>query len=329
MRLSEIGALFKQTLDEWLADKASRLGAALAYYTLFSLAPLLIIVIGIAGLVFGEQAVRGEIATQMKATLGESAASAIEDLLKNSQATGGSSWATVVGFAILLFGATGLFVQLQDALNTIWKVTPRTGRPIWSMLRERLLSFTLVLGTAFLLLVLLVVSTALSALNRFLPHDALPGGFHWWLVINGLVSFGFSMLLFAMIYKILPDVHIAWRDVWVGAAVTALLFTAGKYLLSLYLGRSSTTSAFGAAASLVVLLLWVYYSAQLLLFGAEFTRVYADRFGSPVRPTENAIRLTAEQLARQGIPRMANPEAASRPTGPGGADTAAESRTES
>jgi len=302
MRPKVIWSLLKQAFDDWSEDKAPRLGAALAYYAIFSLAPLLIIVIGIAGLVFGEQAARGELVAELKQTVGEPAASAIEELLKNTQRTGGSSWATIIGFAILVFGATGLFVELQDALNTIWKVTPRPGRPILSMLRSRLLSFILVLGTALLLFALLVVSAALETLNRFVPPHALPGDTYWWQVINGLISFGFSMLLFAMIYKLLPDVHIAWRDVWIGAAVTALLFTAGKYLLGLYLGWSGATSAFGAAGSLVAILLWVYYSAQIFLFGAEFTRAYANQLGSQVRPAKNAVPVTPEQHARQGRP---------------------------
>jgi len=316
MRPKVIWSLLKETFNEWSEDKAPRLGAALAYYTIFSLAPLLIIVTGIAGLIFGEQAARGQIVAQLRETAGEPTASAIEELLKNTQETGGGSLAAILGLALLLFGATGMFVQLQDALNTIWKVTPKPGRPILSMLRDRLLSFALVVGTAFLLLLLLVVSAALAALNRFMPPNALPGDTHGWQVINALVSFAFCTLLFAMIYKILPDVRIAWRDVWVGAAVTALLFTAGKYLLSLYLGQSSTTSAFGAAASLVIVLLWVYYSAQILLFGAEFTRAYADRFGSQVCPTENAVRITPEQLARQGMPRREDIEAAVRSARP-------------
>jgi membrane protein len=312
MRLKRIGSLFKDTFNEWSLDKAPRLGAALAYYAIFSLAPLLIIAIGVAGLVLGEQAARGEVFAQIKATVGETAARAIEELLKSTQRTGGNRLVALLGFAIFLFGATGLFVQLQDALNTIWKVTPKPGRPIWSMVRDRLLSFALVLGTAFWLLVLLLVSTALEALNRFIGPDALPGGTFLWQVAYGLISFGFSTLLFAMIYKILPDVRIALRDVWVGAVVTALLFTAGRYLLSLYLSQSGTTSAFGAAASLVVILLWVYYSAQIFLFGAEFTRVYANRFGSRVRPTDNAVCVTPEQLARQGMARIDDVEAASR-----------------
>jgi membrane protein len=312
MKPKVVWSLLKETYDEWSEDKAPRLGAALAYYTVFSLSPLLILVIGIAGLVFEEQAARGQIAARLEETVGEPAASAIEELLKNAQTTGGFSLAAVLGFAILFFGATGLFVQLQDALNTIWKVAPKPGRPIWGMLRDRLLSFVLVLGSAFLVLILLVVSAALAALSRVLRPDALPGGTYWWQVINGLISFGSCTLLFAMIYKILPDVHIAWRDVWVGAAVTALLFVAGKYLLALYLGQSSTTSAFGAAGSLVVILLWVYYSAQIFLFGAEFTRVYALQCGFQVEPTENAVRVTPEQLARQGMLRSMNEKACSQ-----------------
>jgi membrane protein len=303
MRLKALWSLLKQSYDAGSEDKAPRLGAALAYYTIFSLAPLLIILIGIAGFLFGEQAARGQLFAQLKNTVGSTAASAIEDLLKNTQMTGGGWWATVIAFVILLLGATGLFGQLQDALNTIWKVAPKPGRPIWQMVRERLFSFILVLGTGLLLLALLLVSTALTALNEFLPPNTLPGSTYLWQVVNGLVSFVFCTLLCAMIYKILLDARIAWRDVWIGAAVTALLFTAGKYLIGLYLGKSGTASAFGAAGSLVATLIWIYYSAQIFLFGAEFTRIYADRFGSQVQPTENAVRLTPEQLAQQGMAR--------------------------
>jgi membrane protein len=302
MSLRVIGSLLKQTFDEWSEDKAPRLGAALAYYAIFSLTPLLLIAIGFAGLVFGEQAVRGELALQLQQTVGEPTASAIEQLLKDTQVTGGNSLATLTGLLLLLFGATGLFVQLQDALNTIWKVMPKPGRPLLGMLQDRLLSFLLVLIIAFLLLALLVVSAALAALHRFLPPGTLPGTTLAWQLVNGLLSVVISTLFFALIYKVLPDVRIAWRDVWIGSAATAILYTAGKYLLSLYLGLSGTTSAFGAAASLVVILLWVYYSAQIFLFGAEFTRVYADRCGSEIQPTENAIWVTAKQPARQGRP---------------------------
>jgi membrane protein len=269
-----------------------RMGAALAYYSVFSMAPLLLIAIGIAGLVFGEQAARGEMLEQIRDTVGDQAAAAIEGILARAGRGGGSGWATVVGLAVLFFGASGVFVELQDALNTIWKVMPRPGRTAWEMVRERLLSFSIILGTGFLLLVSLVLSAALEALGGVLkPVTALPGGAGIWQALNFALSFGVITLLFAMIYKILPDAEIAWRDVWVGAVSTALLFTAGKYLIGLYLGHSTLTSAFGAAGSVILVLSWVYYSSLILLFGAEFTRVHARHNGSPLRPSRNAIRV--------------------------------------
>ena len=280
MKLRDMWELLKQTFNSWSADKAPRLGAALAYYAVFSLAPLLIIVVGIAGLVFGERAAQGKVVNQIKDAVGEPVALAIQDLLKNAHASGGSLTATLLGMVVLFFGATGLFVELQDALNTIWKVTPAPDRPYLGILRGRFLSFTVVLVAALLLFISLIVSAALSALSRWMDTMALPGGFAVWQAANALISFLFTTFLFAMVYKILPDVKICWRDVWTGALFTALLFTLGKYLISLYLGRSGTSSAFGAAGSLVIILLWVYYSAQIFLFGAEFTHVYADRFGS-------------------------------------------------
>lgn len=297
-----IWQLLKETVHEWNADKAPRLGAALAYYTVFSIAPLLIIAIGIAGLVFGEQAARGEIGAQMEDTIGHPGAQAIQEMLANTHATGSCTWATVAGLVILLFGASGLFIELQDALNTIWKVTPKPGLGVGGMLRDRLLSFTVVLGTGFMLLVCLVISAALSAVVKFMTPAALPYGTHLWQAVNALVSLAFITLLFALIFKVLPDVKIAWRDVWVGALVTALLFTLGKFLIGLYLAQGSTTSAFGAAGSLVLVLLWVYYSSQILLLGAEFTRVYANRNGSPVHPADNAVPVTEAARLRQGLP---------------------------
>jgi membrane protein len=298
--------LLKETFSAWDEDKCPRLGAALAYYTIFSIAPLLIIGIGITGFVFGEQAARGEIVGQIESAVGQPAAMAIEEMLKNTHAEGSYTFAAVVGIVLLLFGASGVFIQLQDALNTIWKVAPKPDRGIRGIVRDRLLSFMVVLGTGLLLLVSLVISATLAALSKFLTPAALPGGTYLWQGINGLISFLLITLLFALIYKVLPDVRIAWRDVWVGAIVTALLFTLGKYLIGLYLGRSSTTSAFGAAGSLVVILVWVYYSSQLLLFGAEFTRVYANKMGSPLIPTDNAIPVTLNARARQGMPPSAD-----------------------
>jgi membrane protein len=256
------------------------MGAALAYYTAFSLAPLLVIAIGIAGLVFGEEAARGEIQAQIRDTIGESASQATEDMIKNSSEQGGGIVATLISLAILLVGASGLFIELQSALNEIWEVPPeKQGSGILAFIKDRLLSFGLVVGTGFLLLVSLIVSAALSALGRYLTPESMPGGALLWQAINLAVSFALITLMFAMIFKILPETEVQWRDVWIGAAFTAVLFTVGKYLIGLYLAHSSTASSYGAAGSLVVILIWVYYSAQILLFGAEFTHLYARRFG--------------------------------------------------
>lgn len=296
MNLKSAWGMLRQTYNEWSADKAPRLGAALAYYAIFSIAPLLVISVAVAGLVFGEQAARGEIENQIRDTIGPRAAEVIQDMLHRTYASGGSMTATVIGIALLFFGASGVFVELQESLDTVWKVRPKPDRGFWGVIRDRFLSFVIVLGTGFLLLASLVLSTALAALDRFWSWDV-----YVWQLVNSLVSFGFITVLFALIFKFLPDATVAWRDVWVGAALTALLFTVGKYLIGLYLGQSSTTSAFGAAGSLVVILIWVYYSAQILLFGAEFTRVYALRRGSDVQPTANAESVTACERARQAL----------------------------
>jgi membrane protein len=294
--------LVRDTYYAWEADKAPRLGAALAYYMVFSLAPLLIIAIGIAGSIFGQQAARGEIVGQLRDTVGEPMAQAIEGMIKDTSTNGTSSAATLLGVGILIFGATGAFVQLQDALNTIWKVTPKPRRAIVAILRDRALSFLVVLGAGFLLLASLILSAGLSAIGKYVNSMNLPGGTIFWQGVHALVSFLLITLLFAMIFKILPDAKIAWRDVWLGSVVTALLFTVGKYLIGLYLGRTSVASAFGAAGSVVLILVWVYYSSQILLFGAEFTRVYALNSGSPARPAENAVAVTPEARAEQGMP---------------------------
>jgi membrane protein len=294
--------LLKDTFHKWNEDKVPRLGAALAYYSVFSIAPLLIIVIGVAGLIFGEDAAREDVVSEIEGTVGKPVAVAIQQMLANSSGTGQSTGATIIGIVTLLFGAAGVFGQLQDALNTVWKVEPKPGRGIWGIVRDRFVPLTMVLGTGFLLLVSLVISAGLSALNTSLSHS-LPGGAAWWQIVNLIVSFGVIVFLFALIYKYLPDAQIAWHDVWIGAILAALLITIGKFLLGWYLGQASTTSAFGAAGSLVVILLWVYYASQILLFGAEFTRAYASQFGSGLKPTANAVLVTSEALAQQGMPR--------------------------
>jgi membrane protein len=287
--------------SQWLEDKAARLGAALAYYSIFSIAPLLIIVIAIAGFVFGHQAVEGQVSEQIRDLVGEEGANAIQAMVANASKPGSGIIATVVGVAMLFLGATGLFGQLQDAMNTVWEVQPKSGRGILGILKDRLLSMSMVLGTAFLLLVSLVVSTALEALGGRLLGDARAG------VLGQAINFAVSLvvitLLFAMIYRFLPDARIAWRDVGLGAAMTALLFVLGKWCIGLYLGQASVGSTYGAAGSLVVLLVWLYYSAQIFLFGAEFTKAYANRYGSRIVPTENAVPVTEKARAEQGIPR--------------------------
>jgi membrane protein len=283
-------------------DRVSRLGAALAYYSVFSIAPLLVIAIGIASLIFGQQAARGEILEQIEGTVGSSAGRSLQDMLGATDRAGGGVAATIVGVALLLFGASGVFVQLQDALDTIWHVAPRPDRSWWTIVRERFLSFAMVVAIGFLLLVSLAVSAALSAVNKLLTPAALPGGATLWQGINALVSLGFITLLIALLFKTLPDVKLAWRDVWLGALVTSLLFTAGKFLIGFYLAYTSTASAFGAARSLVVLLVWVYYSSQIVLFGAELTRQLLLQSGRKIVPADNAIVVAAED-PRQGMPR--------------------------
>lgn len=287
-------SLLKAAFDEFNEDKAPRLAAALSYYTIFSLAPLLIVVIAIAGLVFGQDAVQGRLDEQIQGLVGAQGGEMIQEMVQNAQRPNESLVATIIGIVTLLFGATGVFVQLKGALNTVWDVEPPKTGGILATLKAQLLSFTMVLGIGFLLLVSLVISAVISALSNFI--NGLFGNTEFVLqVINFVISFGFITLLFALIYQILPDLDIEWRDVTIGAAFTALLFTIGKTLIGLYLGNSGVTSTYGAAGSLVVILLWVFYSAQLLLFGAEFTQVYARRYGSlaPKAAAEaKAARLT-------------------------------------
>jgi membrane protein len=271
----------------WVDDYAASMGAALSYYTLFSLAPLLIIVIAVAGMVFGQDAAQGEIVAQLQGIMGADGAMAVEGMLNAAREPATSVGATVVGVTLLLLGATAIFAELQDALDRIWRVpAPQARSGIWHLLRTRLLSFGLVLGLGFMLVVSLVMSAALAALGKWWG-----GWFEGWHVflemLNFAVSFGIFTLLFAMIYKIMPRAKVPWRDVWTGAAVTALLFTIGKVLVGLYLGKSSLASGYGAAGSFVVLVAWVYYCAQIFLFGAEFTWVYANRHG--LRPYSQKI----------------------------------------
>lgn len=288
MRLKAALDLLKQTFSEWNEDKAPLLAAALAYYTIFSLAPLLIIVIAIAGFVFGEEAVRGEIVGQIQGLVGREGAEVIQEMLKNAYHPGKGIIATLIGFVTLLLGASGVFAQLQEALNIIWNVKPKPGRGIKGIIKDRFLSFTMVVGIGFLLLVSLVISTVLAAISNFLNHlfPDFSGVLH---LVSFALSFAIVTFLFGMIYKVLPDVKISWNDVSIGAAMTALLFMVGQYLLGVYLGNSGFTSTYGAAGAFVVILVWIYYSAQILFLGAEFTQVYARTYGSQILPSNNTM----------------------------------------
>lgn len=274
--------LFQQTFKEWNNDSAPRLAAAIAYYTALSIAPLLVIVIGIVGMIYGEQAAQSEIMTQLQSALGQEAANTIRNIVENMSQTGGGISA-LISIGVLLVGATGIFAQLQDALNIVWQAEETDRSGVENILYKRLLSFGMLLVIGFLLLVSLVAGAVISSLDTFLA-DLFPGTQLLLSILNIVVSFAITTLLFAAMYKFLPDVDIEWRDVWVGAAVTTILFTLGRFALTLYLGNVGVASTYGAAGSFVVLLIWVYYSAQIVIFGAEFTQVYAERYGSRITP---------------------------------------------
>lgn len=288
MHAKSIFSLLKEAFTEWREDEALQLGAALAYYTIFSLAPMLLIVITVAGLVFGREAVQGQLDNQIQGMVGAQGADAIQGMVANAgRHKDGGMWATVIAFVTILFGATGVFTQLQTSLNHIWDVKPKP-EGIKGMLRARAAAFGMILGIGFLLLVSLVVSAALAAVDNYMV-GLLPGAEVILKTLNFVVSFAVVTLLFAMILRFLPDVKIQWRDVWFGAAVTSLLFTIGKFLIGLYLGNSSVSTVYGAAGSLVVILLWAYYSSQILFFGAELTQVWARRRGAHIVPDKHAM----------------------------------------
>lgn len=279
--------LIKEAAADWSHDRAPRLGAALAYYTVFSLVPFLVVVIALIGLVLGQEAAQSAILSHIATLVGNQSAAAIKDMIQRADQPSTGLVATGLAVVTLLFGASGVFGQLQDALNTVWGVEPKEGRGVWGFIKDRFLSFVAVLGTGFLLLVSLILSSALAAFGKWfsgllpLPEALLH-------LFNFVLSFVVVTGLFALIFKVLPDAKVAWRDVWVGALLTAALFTIGKYALGLYLGKSNVASAYGAAGSLVLILLWVYYSAQILLYGAEFTQVYANRLGERIVPAPDA-----------------------------------------
>jgi membrane protein len=285
--------LARRSVDEFFEDSPFQLAAALSFYTVLSLSPLVLIVVAAAGLVWGEQPVRSELLNQIRELTGDAGAETVRTVLESTTISGQSIGSMILGIITLLFGATTVFAQLQSSLNQIWdvktavKTVTRRGL-LWSLIRTRLLSLTLVLAVGFLLLVSLVVSAALAAFQAYLSR-AFPGGGTLWQILNFLVSLLVISVLIAMVYRVLPDVRLDWPDVWVGAVTTSLLFGVGKFLIGLYLGRASIGSSYGAAGSLVVFLVWVYYSSLIMFFGAEITFVYAQDRRNRVRPTELAV----------------------------------------
>jgi membrane protein len=294
---ANIFGLLKQTGQEFLQDKAPQLGAALAYYTVFSLAPLILVLLAIVGVVFRNDpgGAWNKITEQMSYFLDPSAVQVVQSIAQKASQPGKSTIATIIGVALALFGASGVFGQLQDALNTIWGVKAKPGRGVLGFLRSRFLSFAMVGGVCFLLLVSLTLESLLKGFSHYV-QSVLPGGIVVAMAVYLIFDFGVVILLFAMIFRFLPDAQIQWQDVWIGAIITAIFFGIGKWLLGLYLGSGAAGSAYGAASSLITLLLWVYYSSQILLFGAEFTQVYAQQAGRALKPSEYAVRVQTKEV---------------------------------
>ena len=282
--------LLKKTTIQWMEDKCPQLGAALAYFTVFSLAPLVLVLLAFFGLFFGSEHAREKIVEQLQYLVDPSGIKVVQDIAASASKPQSGILATALGIIVGLFGASGVFGQLQDALNTIWGVKAKPGAGLWVFFRARFLSFAMVAGVCFLLLVSLTVESVLRGLSSYL-QNLLPGGHIVAIILFLFLDVGVVIVLFAMIFRFLPDIKIGWRDVWVGASLTAFLFVIGKFLLGLYLGSGAAGSAYGAASSLITLLIWIYYSAQILLFGAEFTQVYTHTYGSKVEPVDHAIRI--------------------------------------
>lgn len=285
--LLQMWNILRKAAYGWVEVNAPRLSAALAFYTILSVAPLLVIVTAIAGSVFGEDVASGQLITQLRGILGDSGAEVVKSVIEKSNRPGTGAFASAIGIVTLLFGASGVFGELQGALNTVWNVKPKPGRGLWGTIHDRFLSFGMVLAVGFLLLVTLIISTALAAFGEFLEGQ-VPGFGLMLQTANAILSFVLVTTLFAMIFKWLPDVKIAWRDVWLGALVTALLFTVGKYFIGIYLGKAGVATPFGAAGSLVAFVVWIYYSSLILFFGVELTQVTVTELRHPIIPTSNA-----------------------------------------
>lgn len=302
MKIKDLWSFIRRVFSEWSEDKVPRLAAALAYYTIFSIPPLLLTIIGFVGYLFGRAAVQKALLDQIAILLNPNTANAIGAILQSASGPQKGGLAAIIGTVVLLLGASGVFGQLQDALNTIWEVKPKPKQGIKVLVQKRLFSFAVVLVLGFLLLVSMVLSTALSLLSGYL-QGRLPGSSLVFSLVNFVLPLLVITFLFALMFKFMPDARMKWKDVWLGAAITSLLFNLGKTLIGLYLARSNPASAFGAAASLVLILVWIYYTAQILFLGAEFTFIYARDYGSGIVPEDHAERVTEMERAQQGIPR--------------------------
>jgi len=299
-RTRALGRLLRLSAEEFIEDNGLKLSASLSYYTLFSMAPMLIIVIAIGSILLGKEAAEGYLYLQFEGLIGKLGALQLQEMIKNVRISGDTPWVTVVGVATFFLGATGVFIEIQDSINTIWSIKAKPKRGWVRFLLTRIVSFSMVVGIGFLLMVSLVLSAALSMLDGWLAVHI--SSFVWLAyIISNLVSMGVVMLLFAVVFKVLPDAELKWRDVLIGAFFTAVLFLIGKYLINLYLSRSSTVSAYGAAGAVVLIILWVYYSAIILYLGAEFTKVYANKYGGKIRPTEYAVFVEHKEVVAQKL----------------------------
>jgi membrane protein len=311
MKLKSWWEVLRESLRQFSEHRVLRLAAATAYYATFSIGPLLVLIIGLAGLAFGEENVTRQVHQQLQGVVGEKSAHLISSMM-SAQKKGGSLLATIIGGIAVVLGASGVFGQLQDSLNTIWGVVTKPDAGLGALIRDRLFSMATVLGTGFLLLISMILSTLVNAFSRYLGNlVSVPS----WVAptFNEVVSLVVIAALFGLIFKVLPDVKLRWRDVWLGAGITAVLFTAGKFLLGFYLSREAGASAYGAGSAFVVILLYVYYSSLILYFGAEFTQVYARRQGAGTVPTKYAVHMTDAQRAAQGIPREEQLQPANKP----------------
>ncbi len=295
----DLFSLLKETYTEWNDDEPFRLSAAMSYYAIFSLPGLLLIVVTTAGYFLGEEAVQGELSNQINGMIGSDAAKSVEGMLTTIHQNQSSGWATIIGVITIVFGATGVFYQLQQSLNEIWEVKTKKDEGIRKIVVDRVTSFGVILIVGFLLLISLVLTAALSLLSNILQRHLPDFLIYVFYLLEFLLSFGIITLLFAAIYKVLPDVKIGWKTVWIGAVVTAALFVLGKFALGFYFGKSDPGSAYGAAGSLILILLWVSYSCLILFFGAEFTKVYARRYGHNIEPSSHAERTASFVLRHQ------------------------------